>query len=226
MTRAGRRGASVGSSARSPTDPTIDGHDVHVEGFGIARDFYSRNAGQNRDVVAGGGGVLVGAVPETLDVQLCGAVGAGLGRYGTSQLPDITVGANGRVKPLPEFMLLAGATYHATSALDLYAYAGMEQGSRRSLGTLAGVSNGYGNPLNSNAGCGGEGSTATCTGDNRHVRQVTGGFWETFYGGPFGRLPGGIQASLTRRQASSAFQGGAPHADEAAVLTSIRYHPF
>lgn len=65
-------------------DPTIDGHDVHVEGFGIARDFYSRNAGQNRDVVAGGGGVLVGAVPETLEVQLCGGVGAGLGRYGTS----------------------------------------------------------------------------------------------------------------------------------------------
>ena len=134
--------------------------------------------------------------------------------------------STGRAEPLSEFMLLAGATYHATPALDFYAYAGMEQDDRKSLGTVAGVNYGYGNPLNSNAGCNIEGSTATCTGNNRLVRQVTGGVWDTFYNGPFGQLRGGLQASFTQREAFRALQGGAPHADEAAVLTSIRYYPF
>ncbi|WP_237476615.1 hypothetical protein [Lichenibacterium dinghuense] len=214
--------------AKVAYDPTIDGHDVHVEAFGIGRDFYSRYGGQNRDVIGGGGGgsVVVGAVPKVLDLQLSGAIGEGLGRYGTAQLPDITVSSTGRAEPLAEFMLLAGATFHATPTLDFYAYAGLEQDDRSALGTVGGVNYGYGNPLNSNAGCNIEGSTATCTANNRTVRQVTGGLWDTIYSGPFGQLRGGLQASFTQRQAFSSVQGGAPHADEAEVLTSIRYYPF
>ena len=209
-------------------DPTVNGHDVHVEGFGIGRDFYSRYNGQNKDVIGGGGGgsVLVDLLPKFLSVQFSGAVGAGLGRYGTAQLPDITVSSTGQAKPLSESMLLAGATLHATPAIDFYAYAGMEQDARSSQGTLAGVNYGYGNPLNSNAGCDIEGSAATCTGNNRLVRQVTAGAWDTFYNGAYGQLRGGLQYSFTQRFAFSALQGGAPHADESTVLTSIRYYPF
>ena len=209
-------------------DPTVDGHSVHVEGFGLGRDFYSRDNGENKDVVSGGGGgsVLVGVLPKLLDVRLSGAVGAGLGRYGTSQLPDITVASNGAVKPLSETMLLAGATLHALPTLDLYAYAGMEQDARKALGTAGGVNYGYGNPLNSNAGCSIEGSTATCTGNTRSVRQATVGLWDTVYSGGFGQLRAGLQYSYTQRVAFSSLQGGAPRTDENTVFTSLRYYPF
>ena len=214
--------------AKVAYDPTVAGHDVHMEAFGVGRDFYSRSSGQNRDVIGGGGGgsVMVGVIPKMLDVQLSGAVGAGLGRYGTSQLPDITVSADGRAKPLNETMLLAGATLHATPMLDFYAYAGMEQVDRSAQGTLAGVNYGYGNPLNANAGCDIEGSSATCTGNNRSVRQITAGAWDTVYNGAFGQLRGGLQYSFTQRTAFSALQGGAPKTSENTVLTSLRYYPF
>ena len=214
--------------AKVAYDPTVAGHDVHMEAFGVGRDFYSRSSGENRDVIGGGGGgsVMVGVIPKMLDLQLSGAVGAGLGRYGTSQLPDITVSADGRTKPLNETMLLAGATLHATPMLDFYAYAGMEQVDRSAQGTLAGVNYGYGNPLNSNAGCDIEGSSATCTGNNRSVRQVTAGAWDTVYSGAYGQLRGGLQYSFTQRTAFSALQGGAPKASENTVLTSLRYYPF
>ena len=149
-----------------------------------------------------------------------------MGTAFTSTLPDITVSANGQAKPLSESLLLAGGTLHATPRLDFYAYAGMEQDARSSQGTVAGVNYGYGNPLNSNAGCDIEGSTATCTGNNRLVRQITAGAWDTIYSGAYGQLRGGLQYSFTQRFAFSALQGGAPHADESAVLTSIRYYPF
>ncbi len=209
-------------------DPTVDGHNVHVEGFGVGRDFYSRYNGQNKDVIGGGGGgsVLVDVLPKMLSVQFSGAVGAGLGRYGTAQLPDITVSSTGQAKPLSETMMLAGATLHATPSLDFYAYAGLEQEARSAQGTAGGVNYGYGNALNSNAGCDIEGSAATCTGNNRLVRQITAGTWDTFYSGAYGMLRGGLQYSFTQRFAFSAIQGGAPHADESAVLTSIRYYPF
>jgi len=209
-------------------DPTIDGHAVHIEGFGIGRDFYGRSNGHNQDVVdgAGGGSILVAAIPKVLDVQFTGAVGAGIGRYATAGLPDITVNANGQIKPNPETTLLAGATLHATPMLDFYAYAGMEQESRHSFGTVGGVNYGLGNPLNSNAGCGIEGSTATCTGQNRSVRQATVGMWDTIYNGAFGQLRGGLQYSYTQRTAFSSVLGGAPKTDESQVLTSIRYYPF
>ena len=214
--------------AKVAYDPTVDGHNIHVEGFGVGRDFYSRYNGQNKDVIGGGGGgsVLIGVIPKMLDVQFSGAVGAGLGRYGTAQLPDITVGANGQAKPLSESLLLAGATLHATPMLDFYAYAGLEQVDRASQGTVGGVNYGYGNPSNSNAGCDIEGSSATCTGNNRSVRQITAGAWDTVYSGAFGQLRGGLQYSFTQRTAFSALQGGAPKSSENTVLTSIRYYPF
>ena len=209
-------------------DPTFNGHDVHIEGFGIGRDFYGRSNGHNEDVIDGGGGgsIRVAAIPKMLDLQFSGAVGAGLGRYGTSGLPDITVSSTGGIKPNSETMLLAGAVVHPTPLIDLYAYAGMEQEDRNSLGTVGGVNYGYGNPFNSNAGCNIEGSTATCTGNTQSVRQATVGIWDTIYKGAYGQFRGGLQYSYTQRTAFSAIVGGAPKTDENTVLTSLRYYPF
>ena len=214
--------------AKVAYDPTVGGHDVHIEGFGLGRDFYSRSNTSNEDVIGGGGGgsLLVQVMPKLLDLQVSGAVGAGLGRYGTSQLPDITVSANGKAKPLSETLFLTGATLHATPSLDFYTYAGMEQEARSSQGSVGGVNYGYGNALNSNAGCDIEGSTATCTGNTRMVRQITAGLWDTVYSGGFGQLRAGLQYSYTQRFAFSSTQGGAPKTDENTVFTSLRYYPF
>ena len=77
-----------------------------------------------------------------------------------------------------------------------------------------------------NARCNVEGATATCPNQNRYVRQVTAGLWDTVYNGAFGQLRGGLQASYTQRELFSALSGGASRTDQTAVLTSIRYHPF
>ena len=52
--------------------------------------------------------------------------GRGIGRYGTSQFPDVTYNADGSLSAIQETMLLAGAVWHAFPELDVYAYAGEE----------------------------------------------------------------------------------------------------
>ena len=208
-------------------DPTIGDRKVHMEAFGLGRDFYARENTSNQDVIGGGGGgsLIVPVLPKVFDFQVSGAVGSGIGRYGTSQLPDITVSPTGEVKPIPEMALLLGATWHATHELDVYTYAGEERELRTTLGTVGGINYGYGNPLNSNAGCNVEGST-TCTGNTRAVRQITVGAWDNIYTGSFGQLRAGAQYSYTQRDTFSAIVGGAPKTDDNIFLTSLRYYPF
>ena len=214
--------------AKVAWDPQIGERHIHLEAFGAGRDFYARANNRDEDVFAGfgGGSILVPLWPELVDAQFSGAVGQGIGRYGTSQLPDIAVGPTGQIHPLSEFALLAGVTVHATPTLDVYAYAGEEQVDRASLGSSSGVNYGFGNPANPNAGCNIEGSTLACTGNTRQVRQATIGLWNKFYSGGFGQLRGGIQYSYTEKTAFSADVGGAPKVNENIVLTSLRYYPF
>ena len=214
--------------AKVAWDPTLGGHKVHAEVFGLGRDFYGRSDGSNHDVFGGGGGgsLVVAAVPDVLDLKVSGAIGSGIGRYGAAQLPDITVSPTSDIKPIPETAILAGATWRALPELQFYAYAGLERASRQSLGSAGGVNYGYGNPLNSNAGCDVEGSTATCTGNNRTVRQATFGLWDTVFSGAYGQLRAGAQYSYTQREVFSAVEGGAPKADEHSIYTSLRYFPL
>ena len=222
------------------------GRNIHLEGWGVGRDFTDRyqSAGPvlgtfgspaSHDTFGGGGGgtILVSVVPKLLDVQFSGAYGRGIGRYGTAQLPDVTVGADGTIHPLAESMFLAGVTYHALPELDLYAYAGQERTTSFSS-TAGGVQFGYGNPNFNNSGCNIENTAAaTCVGNNKLVRQITGGFWDKIYSGNYGRLQIGAQYSYTQRYA---FQGSAGTAatagtvgaktDEHIVLGSLRYYPF
>lgn len=209
-------------------DPMFLDRTIHIEGFGVGRDFYGRYVNAVRDTYAGfaGGSVLIPVLPKVFDVQFSGAIGEGIGRYGTSQLPDVTANAAGNIKPLPEFALLAGATFHATKALDIYAYAGEEQVERKVFPTVGGVNYGYGNPANSNAGCEIEGSALACTGNARRIEQATIGVWYNFYDGRFGQLRGGAQYSYTQKTAFSDAAGRAPKTDDNIVLTSLRYYPF
>jgi hypothetical protein len=50
--------------------------------------------------------------------------GEGLGRYGSSQLPDVTIGPDGSLTPLQTTQILLGLVAHPWTGLDVYAYGG------------------------------------------------------------------------------------------------------
>ncbi len=204
---------------------TIAGRSVHIEGLAIYRSFSARLVGRNENVsgYGVGGGITLQVVPKLLDIEFSGLTGRGIGRYGAAQLPDVTFASDGRIRPLRETMLLAGATLHATDTLDIYAYAGEERVKRRDLGSVAGILYGYGNPLANNSGCLIEGGT--CAGNSRIVRQLTAGAWQKLYQGNFGRAQIGLQYSYTDRTLFSAI-GGAPRAKQNMGYVSFRYYPF
>jgi hypothetical protein len=197
----------------------------HYEVYGVGRIFQSRLAGQNNDVLAGGGGAdaLLPLIPGKLELKLSGMVGDGIGRYGSAQLPDATITPRGQISPISEVQLLAGLVGHPTDKLDLYSYAGVEQAGRDSF-TLNGKGYGYGSPLYINSGCETEGAT-NCVGNTSGVWQVTVGGWWKVLKGSFGMMEVGVQDSYTKRDTFVGI-GGRPSADENVFMTSIRYYPF
>ncbi len=217
-------------------EKNIAGHQFHLEGFGIYRDFYARvNQGAgpaNVDVAGGGfgGGMTLQVIPTVFDVQASGIIGRGIGRYGASQLPDATFGPNGALKPISEGAFLAGGTLHVGKTLDIYAFGGEER-ERQTAYTAGTVFNGVGNPNYDNTGCETEGAT-NCVANTHYVEQVTGGFWDRPYVGKFGRVQFGVQYSYTERHAfpgygvAGAAGNPAPVARENMILTSVRYYPF
>ncbi len=217
-------------------EKNIAGHQFHLEGFGIYRDFYARvnqGAGPNNVNVAGGGfggGMTLQVVPGLFDVQGSGIIGRGIGRYGASQLPDATFGPNGALKPISEGAFLGGGTLHIGKTLDIYVFGGEER-ERQTAYTVGTVYNGVGNPNYDNTGCETEGAT-NCVANTHYVDQITGGFWDRPYVGKFGRVQFGVQYSYTERHAfpgfgtASAPGNPAPIARENMILTSVRYYPF
>lgn len=207
-------------------DADIAGRHVHVEAFALYRTFSARNLSEHNEnghSTGYGGGIVLEAVPRLLELQFSTLLGRGIGRYGTSQLPDIAFSAGGAIHPLRETMMLAGATLHATPMLDVYGYAGLERSRRGAVSTVGGALFGYGNPDADDRGCTLEGET--CSGDSREIRQLTFGLWQKVYDGSFGRAQAGLQYSLTQRFLFSAV-GGAPEARQNMGLLAFRYFPF
>ena len=237
--------------AKAAWDNSIDGHNIHVEGYGMYRTFTDQIANnpfaptllpangttpygisnQSVGAASGGGSILVSVLPKQLDFQFSAATGRGIGRYGAAQLNDVTFNANGTLDPVRQTNFLTGLIWHPTSDLDLYAYAGLEDqkaaystivtGSGKTLTVSA---YGLGNPLYTNAGCSIVGSSV-CVGNTHLIRQVTGGLWDTFYSGPFGKARIGLQYSFTQRYSFSGV-GGTAKTEESAGLFSFRYYPF
>ena len=223
----------------------------HYEIDGIARFMNTRetltapavNSGQNRTVLAGGGGagMLLPVVGKKLVFQASGLVGEGIGRYGSGQLPDATINQNGTPIPIPEVELLVGFVAHPSSQFDLYAYAGTEQEAKRSFDdTIKGKSYafGYGNGAFIDTGCSVEGSSSsTCSGQTRGLVDGTIGGWWKFMHGDWGTLEAGTEYEYIRRTAfdgtSAATVGKktvdsivTPKTDENILLFSFRYLPF
>ena len=248
--------------AKAAYEARIADRDIHIEGGGIYRDEFTNvnylGAGGAGAVASTGlnpggfasssnqhatgwgvvAGLIVPVLPKRLDFQASGLFGRGLaGRFASSAgLPDAAVNAFGRPMPIGYQSGLVGFTLHATPAIDIYAFAGIEQLDRE-FSVVNGAEVGYGltNGVNNN-GCNVEGGT--CTGQTHRIFQITGGLNDKLYKGTFGELRVGVQYSYTQRQffgaTSNTIAAGATaaapfvsaKADDNTVLTSLRYYPF
>ncbi|MGZ3276773.1 MAG: hypothetical protein ACXWKT_01565 [Caulobacteraceae bacterium] len=215
---------------------------VHIEGFGIYRTFASRvnyttaaasalglTAGNYTSTTTGGGGggsiALYDVIPKHLDIQASFMGGDGIGRYGSTQMPDVTARQDGSLQAIPETMWLVGGTYHANKDWDVYAFGGSEDVRSKIYALSSSSAVGYGTlPGSSNAGCIVEGGT--CSALNKSIDQITGGFTWKFYQGSFGRAQMGIQYSYSERKAFADAAGIAPTAKENMLFTSFRFYPF
>jgi hypothetical protein len=216
-------------------EPSFFGHNVHLEAIGMYRDFCDRFGTSltdisNHNVSGGGGGVagLIKLVPGVLDVQFDTLFGEGIGRYGSSQLPDVTYNFNGTLAPIQQDMEMLGLTLHATRALDLYVFGGREHDDSHFFNGAINTTNqsiGYGNPSFTNTGCFSSASTASCAGNVQTVEQINAGLWDNAYDGDFGRVRIGLQYSYTYLKAFNG-AGGSPHTSDNMVFTSFRYYPF
>jgi hypothetical protein len=177
-------------------------------------------------------------VPKYVDFSLSGLWGTGIGRYGTSMLPDVVVRPNGVIQPILAAHSLAQLDFHVTHKLDIYLYGGVEYAYRTAYQTKAATPTtpatyvGYGSPTANNNACDTEVANTgeyvpgapTCAADTKAVWQITPGFWYRFYKGSAGTFQWGMQYSYTTRNTWSGLGGYSPLAIENMVYTSFRYY--
>ena len=143
--------------------------------------------------------------------------GNGVGRYGTSSLPDVSVQGSGYLHPLTAYQGLLSLEYHLPK-WDIYSYGGVEyDGQYNDYGYINPFTKaktpavGYGAYTNNNSGCWAEtipvagngfapGPLANCAGQTKDLVEGTLGFWYKPYNGPKGRLQMGLQYSYVTRQ--------------------------
>jgi hypothetical protein len=207
----------------------------------------SAAGGQNNTKMGGGGFVNI-RMPATkyLDVGIHGLGGTGVGRYGTSTLPDVTVHPDGTLAPIKAYQGLISLESHPTPKLDVFGYAGAEYAQRTTylstLGSSAGKLIGYAPITGVNTGCNTEtlptsagngfaggapynpGVPGNCLGATRAVIAGTAGFTYRVYASPkFGRLQyQGTYTYLTREAWTGV--GGAPKATNNMIFTGMRYY--
>src|SRR5208283_561756 len=195
---------------RIASTATANGHTNTSEGYGF------------------GFAALLPVVKTKLDVSVEGLAGQGIGRYGASGLPDVTLDPiSGDMRPLREARIMGGIQYHRNSHLDLYTYGGDEYTGRHaytavdSTGTV--VPAGYGSPLVSYAACTNEVALNTCSGANRNIYEATAGYWYRLYRGEFGRIEYGNQVVYMHRNLWSGI-GHTPQGGEFVVFSTLRFY--
>jgi hypothetical protein len=239
---------------------TYDGKLGHFEAGGVARWFRARHypnavggtgsvAGATNDTVAGGGFFANLRMPATkyLDVGVHLMTGPGVGRYGTSTLPDITVKPDGTLVAIKSQQGLISLEGHPTPKLDMFGYGGGEYAQRTTYLNSKGVLVGYAPVTANNTGCNTEtlpltptsglgsigvagnppyspGTPANCLGATRAIFQGTAGFTYRVYNNPkFGRLQYTLQYSYLTRKGWAGV-GGGPNATNNMVFTGMRYY--
>ncbi|MGH9718415.1 MAG: hypothetical protein ACRD4R_17030 [Candidatus Acidiferrales bacterium] len=221
----------------------------HYEVFGILSTFRDRvfpTAATPYNDKQVGGGIGANARFQLDDKHVVlGAhflTGEGVGRYGTSGLPDATVRPDGTLALIRSYQGLGTLEFHYPK-IDVYFNAGGEFDGRTSFVNGAGTvpNEGYGAVGFNNSGCwtepapGGSngyslGSVANCTADTRNVMEGTAGFWYRFYKGTKGTVQVGGQYSYLQRNTWSGASAdpnhpsGQPQGTENMFFTSFRYY--
>ncbi len=130
--------------------------------------------------------------------------GDGTGRYGSSQLADLTIHPNGTLEPVRNYHGMFSLESHPMKKLDVYAYYGGEYAQRTVYVSPTGTLVGYGPrsindggcetsvpPTVANGGTGVSGSpaTANCGSPTRYIQQGTIGYTYRITNSPkYGRL--------------------------------------
>ena len=205
----------------------------HYELYGLARWFRSA-VGTSTDTSTGGGvgfGAYFPIVPNVLTFQVSGLVGKGIGRYSSSQLPDVTLEPTGALSAISEYDLLFGVYYNPVPALQIYAYLGRDKASSdhfsatiTSGGVVSGPFDyGYGSPGYNNSGCYTLGGT--CVANIAKSDEASAGFWWKYYQGTLGNLQLGLQFAYNQDTAFAGV-GGAPSTNVFEGMASFRYYPY
>jgi len=201
---------------------------------------FSKNGG-------GVGGNARFTFAKKVEFGLHALYGNGVGRYGTSSLPDATVNPDGTLALLRSYQALGTLELHLKK-LDVYLNGGEEYIGRRwnfdanNANPLNPV--GYGSPLFNVHGCyietvpgGGNGFTfgslSGCSADTQSTIEGSMGYWYRIHQGPKGRLQFGMQYSYLTRNAWAGTNGAdvlgnplfsKPHGIENMFFTSFRYY--
>jgi hypothetical protein len=167
---------------------------------------------------------------KTADLGFKAFAGAGIERYGSSGLPEVTVKPNGALEPLRGGSGLVTVELHPTPKWDIYSNFGVDY-VQKAVYQINGIDYGYGSPNQNTTGCqteqppsgGVAAGPSNCTADNRAIGEFTLGYWYRFYKGPKGTLQQGLQYSYEQR---STWQGtgGSPKATDGMFFTSFRYY--
>lgn len=160
---------------------------------------------------------------KKLDFQASFLWGEGIGRYGSAQLPDVTIKPNGELQPVPGLDWLLGLVAHPNPSWDVYLYGGEERVSKAAYGKTFG----YGSPSRNTTACFAAAGVVytSCAADTSDVWQVQLGDWWKFYQGKAGMMEVGASYSYLRRNAFTG-TGGAPSTNDNIVMLSFRYYPF
>jgi len=198
----------------------------HFELYGLGRWFRS-NVSRSDDTVSGGGvggGLILPLAGKALSFEARGLVGKGIGRYGSAQLPDVTLKPTGELSPLKEYEALFGLIFKPVDTFTLYGYAGREKESA-SYFSVGAETWGYGAPVYDNSGCYATSGSGKCVANTNSVDEVTAGFWWKYYQGALGNLQFGLQAAYFQKNAFAGI-GGAPSANMFVGMASFRYYPY
>jgi hypothetical protein len=181
--------------------------------------------------------------------------GDGIGRYGTSGLPDSTVRPDGTLALLRNYQALGTLDLHPTPKLDVYMYVGGEYSGRDFFTYTNAVTGatghaGYGSPSIRNDGCSVEplpvatpgnppnttavlgstgfipGSLANCAGDTRFIIEGTLGFWYRVYNGEKGRVQWGAQYSYITRDTWAGSSATAGVSSQPSALDNMVFTSF
>jgi hypothetical protein len=203
-------------------------------------------AGANNKVTEGGGlgfGAILPVVPRKLDVIVQGLGGKGIGRYGVTGGPDVTVRTDGSLVPIKALQTVIGFEAHPTQKLDIDIYGGDEYYGRTTytasslFGKAGNAILGYGAPQFVDSGCNTEASTigvanalpCQSSAQNRNVWTIQPALWYRLFRGREGTVQFGASYSYTYRRTwdgVGATAGGIvrPLAIENIVMTSFRYY--